>query len=105
MRSGRLDKWVTLYRSPQQTNDADGFFEPLSPSGCWAQLQPGSPAATDGRSLSVGIVIRWHPQVTLDTKVSWVDPNGVTHDFFVRGIQDVNYDNVEMRLICEEIQP
>lgn len=104
MRSGRLNKWVTLERSPQEAEDTDGFWEALSPNGAWAAIEPLSPAG-DGRTLAHAVTIRYHEQVTMDTRITYVDQRDVTHYIFVKGFQDVGMRNVEMRLICEEIVP
>jgi head-tail adaptor len=99
MRVGRLNKWVTLSRSPQETNDSDGFFEALDPEGVWAAIQPQG-ATGDGRTVSHFVTIRYHEQVDMDTRIVYG-----TRELFVRGFQNVDEQNVEMRLVCEEVVP
>ena len=98
MRAGFLNKWVTLSRCPQTSPDMTGFFEDLSPPGTWAAIQPGPPGAADTRSVQHLVTIRYHAQVNFDTRILWQG-----RSLFVRGVQNVNEDNVEMRLLCEEV--
>jgi len=101
MRVGRLNKWVTLSRGPQKSPDNDGFFEDLVPPGCWAAIQPLPPGAGDlARTIQHQVTMRYHPQVSLDTRLLYG-----TRELFVRGFQTIDEDNVEMRLLCEEIIP
>jgi len=105
MRAGRLDKWVTLSRSPELTGDSDGFFAPLDPEGVWASIQPQQ-SAGDGRSVFHAVTIRYHPEVTMDTRIVYVDSvRGLTRTIYVRSVQNVDEGNDEMRLSCEEIVP
>jgi head-tail adaptor len=93
----RLNKWVTLSRSPSTSGDSDGFFAALSPAGVWAAIQPLTPSP-DGRVISHLVTMRSHDQVGLDTRVLYG-----TRELFVKGFQNVDEDGVEMRLLCEEI--
>lgn len=97
MRAGRLNRWVTLSRSPQTSGDSDGFFEALDPAGVWAGIEPLSPSA-DGRTIGHLVTMRFHEQVTMDTRILYG-----TRELFVKGFQDVNTDGVELRLLCEEV--
>lgn len=97
IRAGRLNKWVTLSRAPRMSPDSDGFFEALSPPGAWAAIQPLQPSA-DGRTVSALVTIRYHPDVTMDTRILYG-----TRELFVKGFQHVDEDGVEMRLLCEEV--
>lgn len=99
MRAGKLDKWVTLSQSPQTPNDSNGFFEALSPEGVFASIQPLSPSA-DGRTVSSLVTMRYHPDVTMDTRIVFG-----TRELFVKGVQNVDEQNVELRLLCEEVVP
>ena len=94
---GRFNKWVTLSRAPQTSPDSNGWDETLVPSGGWASIQPFAPGSFDGAITST-VTMRWHPQVGLDTKVTFE-----TREFFVRGVQNVNEDDITMVLLCEEI--
>jgi hypothetical protein len=109
MRTGKLDKWVTLSRCPQESPDSDGFFEALSPEGAWVSIQPLSPGS-EGRSVLHAVTMRFHPQVNMDTRIVYLDPNRETttnptgqRELFVRGFQNVDERNVELRLTCEEV--
>lgn len=105
MRAGSLDKWVTLSRSPQTTDDSDGYFEDLSPNGAWAGIQPLT-ASDNGRTLTHLVRMRFHPQVTMDTRIVYSDATlGRDRELFVKGFQNLNERNAEMQLICEEVVP
>lgn len=93
------DKWVLLSRSPQTSGDADGYFEDLSPSGVWASIAPIF-GATDSRTIASVVEMRYHPQVTVDTRLVYG-----TRQLFVRGVQHIAEANDLMRLYCEEVQP
>lgn len=99
MRPGRMDKWVTLARHPITTPDSDGFFEDLDPKGCWAQIQP-LPPQDDGRVRGSTVTIRYHPQVNVDCVVNYG-----SRQLFVKGVENVNEQNAELRLYCEEVEP
>lgn len=99
MRPGLLNKWVTLSRSPQTTPDNDGFFEALSPAGVWAKVDPYQPWEADGQRMqSLTVIIRYHPQVTLDTRILYG-----TRELFVKGVQNIDEKNTWLRLYCEEV--
>jgi head-tail adaptor len=109
VRAGKLNKWVTLSRSPQTSGDSDGFFEPLDPAGVWAGIEPQSPSG-DGRSVFHNVTMRFHAGVTMDTRIVYLDANRVTTDnptgmrsLFVKGFQNVNEQDTELRLLCEEV--
>jgi head-tail adaptor len=99
MRPGRLNKWVTLANAPDSTPDSDGFFEPLSPPGVWAQIDPFPPLEADSeRTQAHTVIIRYHPQVTMDTRILFG-----TRELFVKGVQNINEKGAWMRLHCEEV--
>jgi head-tail adaptor len=101
MRPGRLNKQVMLSRAPQTTPDSDGFFEALSPETVWAQIDPFPPLESDGeRTQASTVIIRYHPQVTLDTRILYG-----TRELFVKGVQNINERGAWMRLHCEEVIP
>jgi head-tail adaptor len=98
-RPGRLNKWVTLSKAPDEPGDSDGFFEALSPAGVWAQIDPYQPWEADGvRMQSMTVIIRYHSQVTLDTRLLYG-----TRELFVKGVQNIDEANIWMRLYCEEV--
>ena len=94
-----MDKWVTLSRHPITQPDSDGFFEDLTPTGVWAQIQP-LPPQDDGRVRGHLVTIRYHPQVNVDCRVR----HGA-RDLFVKGVQNVDEQGAELRLYCEEVEP
>jgi hypothetical protein len=105
MRAGNCNKWVTLSRWP--ADDALARGAALTPPGVWVAIEPTAPgdSITDRTTTHV-VRMRFHPQVTLDTKISYVDARlGRTRSLFVRGVQDVNDAGDEMRLLCEEVAP
>jgi len=105
MNVGMLDKRVALARCPQRTDDADGFWEPLTPEFVAAAIQPLSPAG-DGRTTTHQVIMRYHAQVTVDTRMQYVDPKkGYIRELFVRGVQDVNERHETLVLTCEEVTP
>lgn len=99
MKLGRLDKWVTLSRSPQTSGDSNGFFDDLAPSGGWALIQPLAPS-DNGRGITHLVTMRFHPQVTMDTRIVYGD-----RELFVKGFQNVNEYDRDMVLLCEEVVP
>lgn len=95
----RLRHWVSLSRSPQETNDADGFFEPLTPEHVRVAIRPSAPGGGEGRTLFHEVDMRYHPEVSLDTRIVYG-----TRELFVRGMQNVDERDHELRLLCEEVQ-
>jgi head-tail adaptor len=103
MRPGRMDKWVTLAKAPDTTPDSDGFFEDLVPKGAWAQIQP-LPPQDDGRNRGHLVTIRYRPDITVDVRVLYHDVRlNRDRELFVKGIEDVDEQNAELRLYCEEV--
>jgi hypothetical protein len=100
MRPGTYDKYVTVWKSPQTSGDDDGFFEALSPPDWWCSVQPLDPVGGDDRSTSYRVEGRYHPQITVDTRILYG-----TLELFVRGVQDVSLKGREMRLYCETVAP
>ena len=96
MNAGILQKRVSLYQS--RRDDGDPIGDPLSPPQAWAQID--NQGLTEARTTTHLITMRYHPEVTIDTVVVYNDRN-----LFVRSVQNVNENNDEMRLICEEIAP
>lgn len=97
MEVGLLQKRISLYESRREP-DGDPIGDPLSPPQVWAQIE--NQGLTEERTTTHLVTIRYHPQVTIDTVLVFNDRN-----LFVRSVQNVNEDNVEMRLLCEEIAP
>lgn len=104
MRNGACNKWVTLSRNPATDTEPDGTA--LSPSGVWAAIEPLPPGGGDNRTLTIQVRTRFHPEITLDTKITYVDGRtNLTRVLYVRGLQTVNERGDEMRLLAEEVQP
>lgn len=105
MRNGDCNKWVTLSRWPADDDLARGAD--LTPSGIWAAIEPSSPGdSMADRSITHTVRMRFHPQVTMDTRIEYADPRlNRTRSLFVRGVQSVNEAGDELRLLCEEVQP
>lgn len=105
--AGRYNKYVTLSQSPQQTDDSDGWFEPLDPEGVWCSMKPT--LSSNGRTSEMIVEMRHHPQVTVDTRIVFEDANKptgkTTREIFVRGVQNVDELNDTLVLLCEEIAP
>lgn len=104
MRNGACNKWVTLSQGPQVE---DGPFAPLSPEGIWAAIEPLAPGNnSNDRAITHIVRMRFHPEVTYDTRIGYEDARlGRTRYLFVRGIQTVNEQGDELRLMAEEVQP
>jgi len=94
--AGFLDKRVLLHESRRDSNDPVG--DALSPWSVAAHID--NQGSAGDRVISHVVTIRYHPQVTVDTVAVFG-----TRNLFVRSVQNVNEDNDEMRLICEEIVP
>lgn len=100
MQPGKLNRWVTLWRGPITSNDSDGFFEALSPSGAWVSIEPLPPDSIGDatRMLTHIVTMRFHDQITVDTRILYGE-----RELFVKGVQNVNDANAELRLYCEEV--
>ncbi len=108
MPAGRKNRLVSLARSPQTSGDSDGFFEALSPSTAWCAIQPLDPSSIgDGTRLQVHrVTMRYHPQVTVDTRLVYADPVlNRDRELFVKGVQNLGDANRELVLFCEEVVP
>ena len=98
MNASRRRHYVTLSRSPQTSGDSDGFFEDLNPPDAWCSIEPAGPGTSDGtRMIGLFVTMPYHVQVGLDTRVLFG-----SRQLFVRGVQNVDERNLEMRLYCEE---
>lgn len=95
MDSGRLRHSITLAQLEQHTGDRSA----LVPYRVRAAIEPLPPSQDDRRTMHY-VTIRYHAGVTLDTVIGF---NG--REIYVRGVQNVEERNVEMRLYCEEIVP
>lgn len=93
MFAGRLRHFVSL----KNTSDSNGAYDlVLDPEYTWAAIEPLAPG-NGGRLTTFVVTMRYHPQVTVDTQI--------THDgrlLYVKGVQDVQEQHRELRLLCEE---
>ncbi len=107
VRAGTLNRFVAITRAPITSGDSDGFFEPLSPSHAWCAIQPTESAVEDGTRLQYSrVTMRFHPQISVDTRLVYSDPiQGRDREFFVKSVQNVDDANVQLVLICEEPIP
>ena len=92
-----MNQYVTLSRSPQTSNDSDGFYEDLSPAGAWVAIDPQG-SIGDGRTQSHVVTMRYRSDVTVDTRLV----HG-TRELFVRSVQNVNEANNQIVCVCEEV--
>ena len=88
---------VSLANAPTTTPDSDGFYADLSPSSVWASIEPFAPQNGD-RVTTHLVRMRYHAGVTLETKITFG-----SRQLFVKGIQNVQERNEELRLLCEEV--
>ncbi len=107
MSNGQRNRYVTLARSPNTTPDSDGFFEALQPPDAWVSIEPQGASAEDGTRLQASrVTMRYHPQVTIDTRLVYSDPVLLRdRELFVKSVQNVKDANRELVLFCEEVIP
>lgn len=104
MRAGPCNKWVTLSRWPETDTEARGT--PLNPPGIFAAIEPLAPGGSDNRTTTHVVRMRFHPEVTCDTRIQYADARvSRTRSLFVRGVQSVDENGDELRLLCEEVAP
>jgi head-tail adaptor len=110
---GRRDHLVTFEGPGVPVPDGDGGFTvgytPLVPASAFAAIE--APAIRDLERESASTVIATqayimtfdpHPQVTTETRVSWLDRRGRTHTANVTGVRDPDVRPGEMQIICVE---
>lgn len=102
-----MNRFVTLSRAPQTSPDSDGFFEALVPASWWCAIEPLEMTIADGtRLLASRVTMRFHSQVTVDTRIVYTDPTlGRDRQLFVKSVQNVDDANRELVLFCEEVVP
>lgn len=92
---GRLRHSITVEQLEQHT----GSRVALIPLRVRAAIEPSPPSQDDRRTMHY-VTIRYHAGVTIDTVIGFKG-----RELYVRGVQNVEERNVEMRLYCEEIVP
>lgn len=97
---------VRLSRSPTASGDSDGYWEPLVPERVWAAVDP---IGNVDRVMTSLVTLRYHPQVTMDTRIVIGPMDADRHllpgarELIVKGFQNVEDLGVELRLTCEEV--
>jgi head-tail adaptor len=77
----------------------DGTPVVFNPDYVWASILPAAPGAFDENKTTHIVTMRYHPQVTFNTRILHRD-----RQLFVRGIQNVEERNLELVLLCEEVK-
>jgi hypothetical protein len=90
--------WVDL-------DQGEGDAPPLvyTPSRIHVDLMPDAPTVIDEHRVSSIVETRFHPQISFNTRLTYVDRHNVTHRLYVKGIQDIAAKNHRLRLLCEEV--
>jgi head-tail adaptor len=110
---GSLNRRVTLERPSVPVPDGDGGFTQtwaaLSPSPVWASIEQATPKTLErilgGAVLSQAsklVRLRFHPQVTQQTRLTWVDGLG-THIAQATDVVNVKANGTEMVIVCSEL--
>lgn len=99
---GRMNKWVTLANKQAEPSED---FTALDPEGCWAALSPQLSVGDTSRSIQHVVEMRWHPDVSLDTRIVYEPGDGRRLALYVRAVQNLDMDDDMLRLLCEEITP
>ena len=108
MRAGMLRHTVTLENPGAGTPNADGGFDPtwteLYPSPVPASVDPATTRTVEqiisntvSSNVSHIVTIRYHPDVTTKTRVTFND-----RILSVVGMQNTEERNIELRLACVE---
>jgi len=81
----------------------DGTPVVFSPSRVKCAIEPSAPSTIDENHVTHLVQMRYHPQVTFNTRITFVDKQGLTHRLFVRGYQNRFMESRELALLCEEV--
>jgi SPP1 family predicted phage head-tail adaptor len=105
---GAFEKRVTL---ENETNTADGdggttsTFTAIDPGTVWASIRPSvaamreQPIAGTVQATTTHVVeMRYHASVTTKTRITYG-----SRYLFVRGVENVNEENVLTRCYCDEV--
>lgn len=93
MTAGDLKQWVTL-----DDHKDDGTPVVFNPSRMPVAIQPDPPTAFDEQKKGHTVWMRYHPQVTENTRL-WHR----NRQLAVRGIRNVDEQNQWLELRCEEV--
>lgn len=77
----------------------DGTPVVFAPDTVYAAVQPAAPSAFDEQKTTHIVTIRYHPQVTFNTRITHAGRH-----LYVRGIQNTDERNIELVLLCEEVK-
>ena len=116
MPAGRRTKFVTLENPGAPVPDgAGGYTEtwaPLDPPAAWVALDQLSGADLERHtadtivtSATHSITLPYHPGVTVQTRVTYVDPDRGWRVFQVVGLQDPGEARRELVLVAAETLP
>lgn len=111
--AGKLDHSLTL-ENPTRVDDPGGGYTEvwtaLSPSPVPAAIDPATQTNLEHvvanavqSSATHVITIRFHPGVTLQSRVSFTDRAGQVHLLTVKGMQNPKQRDRVLRLACEEV--
>lgn len=111
---GRMRHYVRLEAPSATTADAYGGY-----SQTWSALNPPDAHCsvkvarlrTGERQMSntavaqamYEVLMRWHPQVTTETRVRWTDQAGTARTLSVVDVENVDEMGAFMRLTCVEV--
>lgn len=112
--AGLRDKPVLLENPGEPVPDGGGgytqTYTPLDPGTVWAAIVPVS--ARDQERAAVGTIlstashvvgIPWHPEVTIDTRITWTDGrSGRTRVLYVTAVRDPDERGRQLELSAEE---
>lgn len=96
---GRWRHWVDLDDPSPDT------ARTISPARVKCSIRPSQPGAFDEEKVTHIVETRYHPQITFNTRITHTDSQGTEHELFVKGIQNVEYGDRYLTLLCEEVLP
>lgn len=94
-----------MYRHWVDLDDpvVDGTPVVFNPSRVKCAIRPSTPGSFDEQKVTHLVEMRFHPQITFNTRITHLDSQGVEHELFVRGIQNVDFGDTYVVLLCEEV--
>lgn len=111
--TGLLVHRLTLERPGATTPDGDGGYTqtwlPLNPSEAWASIEAATARALE-RLVSNTVTVqathivkmRYHPDLDVTCRLSWVDRARRTHTANVTDVTDVDQLGEELTVLCAE---
>lgn len=112
--AGRRDKWVLLTKPGGSMPDGEGGYTegylPLTPPHVYARINPATQAdlerAAPGTIIATAthtIEIDYHPQVTVETRIEYADPDTGTRTFSVKSVREPEEARRELVIVAEEL--